>query len=474
MSLMNPNKHHVLLTAVFSCIILFSQQRVAQSYDSGQPLPVIHIVQRSESLSSIAAYYKMPADYLAYFNNISDASEVAVGDRLIIPGSPSPDALSSDTEAIVNAGDSLDVIAARLNLAAKDIALLNRIVNPNLLYVGQRLSVPGHSDSEPSPVSLIHDDPKTTLWKQALAQNINLFALATANDIANPADPGERLFVKMPDRAGRVAVLPLPWIQIDVNPVPLEVGRTGSLRVKVADKGVLSGKFNDHVLNFLQQDGNTFYAVFGIDRWAKPGLYPIELEFKSENGQAAILSRSVLVEKGGYAKEVIKLSEEETASRDNPQVVAAEQQYLTQKMGGFTQEKYWNGLFRIPAAGVLTSAFGTLRSINGSGYDSYHAGNDFAAPVGTPIYAPADGVVVDTGFLSIRGYSTILDHGMGVYSGYWHQASILVHPGDRVTAGQQIGTVGNTGSSTASHLHWEMWVGGVPIDSLQWLREEFP
>jgi murein DD-endopeptidase MepM/ murein hydrolase activator NlpD len=61
-----------------------------------------------------------------------------------------------------------------------------------------------------------------------------------------------------------------------------------------------------------------------------------------------------------------------------------------------------------------------------------------------------------------------------VYSGFWHQSAINVSPGEWVQAGQTIGAVGNTGLSTGAHLHWEMWVGGVPVDPLQWLQRAFP
>jgi murein DD-endopeptidase MepM/ murein hydrolase activator NlpD len=68
----------------------------------------------------------------------------------------------------------------------------------------------------------------------------------------------------------------------------------------------------------------------------------------------------------------------------------------------------------------------------------------------------------------------VLDHGWGVYSGFWHQSTILVEAGGAVATGQQIGTIGSTGLSTASHLHWEMWVNGNQVDPLQWVREAFP
>jgi murein DD-endopeptidase MepM/ murein hydrolase activator NlpD len=143
-------------------------------------------------------------------------------------------------------------------------------------------------------------------------------------------------------------------------------------------------------------------------------------------------------------------------------------------MSGFTPEQYWDGLFLRPSTGVLTSQFGVYRLYNNTDLNSFHSGSDFAARTGTPIYAPAAGYVVDTGILDVRGYIIIVDHGLGVYTGYWHLASIQVNPGDRVEQGQLIGTMGTTGLSSASHLHWEMWVNGINVDATQWLRVRFP
>jgi murein DD-endopeptidase MepM/ murein hydrolase activator NlpD len=155
--------------------------------------------------------------------------------------------------------------------------------------------------------------------------------------------------------------------------------------------------------------------------------------------------------------------------------VAGEDAFIDASMSGFNPERRWaDGPFPLPAAGVMASAFGTIRAYNSDVYDRYHTGADLGGPAGTPIYAPADGVVVDAGLLDVRGYMTILDHGWGVYTGYWHQSSILVEPGESVTRGQQIGTIGNTGLSTAAHLHWEMRINGVKVDPMQWVREAFP
>jgi len=76
--------------------------------------------------------------------------------------------------------------------------------------------------------------------------------------------------------------------------------------------------------------------------------------------------------------------------------------------------------------------------------------------------------------LTVRGNATYIDHGWGVYSGYLHQAEIYVSEGEWVERGQVIGKVGSTGRVTGPHLHWEIWVGGVPVEPLSWVLVGYP
>ncbi|HUS84056.1 MAG TPA: M23 family metallopeptidase, partial [Anaerolineales bacterium] len=103
----------------------------------------------------------------------------------------------------------------------------------------------------------------------------------------------------------------------------------------------------------------------------------------------------------------------------------------------------------------------------------YHTGIDFYGG-NVPIYAPASGVVVFAGPLVIRGNVTYINHGWGVYSGYFHQSEMFVQEGDLVERGQEIGITGSTGRSTGPHLHWEIWVGGAPINPLDWVDPGYP
>lgn len=103
-----------------------------------------------------------------------------------------------------------------------------------------------------------------------------------------------------------------------------------------------------------------------------------------------------------------------------------------------------------------TTNFGAQRILNGEPKKP-HYGVDMAAPVGTPIYAPADGIVsLSDDDLYFEGAMVLLDHGQGLISMYLHVDEMLVQPGERVVQGQQIATVGSKGRSTGPHLCWRL------------------
>ena len=132
----------------------------------------------------------------------------------------------------------------------------------------------------------------------------------------------------------------------------------------------------------------------------------------------------------------------------------------TQGFSQFNPERYFDGLMSLPAAATIISPFGTRRAYNGGAFDRYHAGTDFAGAPGTPVLAAAPGRVVLVEALNVRGNATIIDHGWGVYTGYWHQSQQYVQVGDFVNTGQVIGAIGSTGRVTGAHLHWMVEFNG--------------
>ena len=122
-----------------------------------------------------------------------------------------------------------------------------------------------------------------------------------------------------------------------------------------------------------------------------------------------------------------------------------------------------------PVRGWVTSPFG-YRKNPFSGLREFHEGVDIAAAVGTPVRSPADGVVIFAGKSEGYGNLLIVDHGYGYSTAYGHCSKLLVKNGDRVVRGQIVALVGNTGRSTAPHLHYEVRVGGVPVNPGGYLR----
>ena len=111
--------------------------------------------------------------------------------------------------------------------------------------------------------------------------------------------------------------------------------------------------------------------------------------------------------------------------------------------------------FDWPAPGILSDIFGSQRIDNGTPM-APHYGVDMAAPTGTLIHAPADGVVAISDDHYVNGGFTLIDHGQGVSTSYLHQSRRLVKKGQRVRRGQVIGHIGQTGRATGPHLHWAM------------------
>lgn len=121
-----------------------------------------------------------------------------------------------------------------------------------------------------------------------------------------------------------------------------------------------------------------------------------------------------------------------------------------------------------PTRGWMTSGFG-MRNSPFSGAVKMHEGLDIAARIGTPIYASADGIVSQSGYEEGYGKLVAVDHGYGYKTFYAHTSKIYVKVGQRVKRGDLIAAVGNTGSSTGAHLHYEVRLNGVPLNPKKFL-----
>lgn len=122
-----------------------------------------------------------------------------------------------------------------------------------------------------------------------------------------------------------------------------------------------------------------------------------------------------------------------------------------------------------PVRGWVTSPFGN-RTSPFSGIPTFHEGLDIAAQTGTPVVAPADGVVLKAGFSPGYGNMVEISHGYGIKTVFGHNSRLNVKVGQQVKRGDIISYVGDTGSSTGPHLHYEVRLNGLPVNPKKYLN----
>jgi len=139
-----------------------------------------------------------------------------------------------------------------------------------------------------------------------------------------------------------------------------------------------------------------------------------------------------------------------------------------------TDQVQWETPFLLPIMDYLemSATYGGRRSYNGGPFESYHEGVDFSAYAGTPVLAPAAGTVIVAEPLYVRGGTVIIDHGLGLYSGYYHLSEIATEPGQIVQPGDVLGSVGTSGLSTGNHLHWDLLINGIWVDAMAWVEQD--
>lgn len=449
------------------------------SWAAPQPAPPAqtaaphYVVQAGDTLFEIAGRFGVSVDALLEANPGVAAETLAVGASLSIPGLSGISGTLS-THA-VEPGETLDSLALRLGLRRETLVALNGIVNPELLYINQPVIIvlePEAGFATPNAAAF-RASPEGGLLAFAAAHNQNPWALAAANRLPSPIRAVPAALWVIPGGEMATRALPYPLRELQLQPFPAIQGHTLSVHVTLASPAAVSGSLGDWTLTFNPEAGSDLdqYALQGIHRFADPDLYPLTIAAAGPGGQVVTLSQRVAVRAGDYLVDLPLTVDPETI---DPAVTEPENEQVQAIVSPVTPVRLWNGPFALPSVGALRSAFGSLRSYNGGPYNAFHAGVDYSGGEDRPITAPAAGVVVFAGPLVVRGNATIIDHGWGVYSGYWHQSVTEVQVGDRVDAGQVIGYNGATGRVTGPHLHWELWVGGVQVNPEQWTMTAFP
>jgi len=222
---------------------------------------------------------------------------------------------------------------------------------------------------------------------------------------------------------------------------------------------------------------SVWVCLLGISPTLDPGEYSIRATLDHIEGRK-IYNFSINVGWKQFKSEEIPLRTDLTELRSKPDPRKAEEARILRKLvKGFSPSAVFAlEHHRIPVDEFrISSFFGDRRTYlysNGERAYAIHNGIDFAAPKGTPVYASASGRVIFTGEWVIAGKTIIIEHLPGVFGLYYHLDSIAVDTGEYVKKGRAVGTIGSTGLATGDHLHWEIRVGGVPVDPNIFVSED--
>jgi lysostaphin len=245
---------------------------------------------------------------------------------------------------------------------------------------------------------------------------------------------------------------------IEIKCSPLQSGEQDTVAPKVNFNGKAYPLFPAEG----DPEGGVFHGLLAVPADLNPGIYQLKVA-----GEETTLK----VEDGKFPVQHIRLPK----SKDNFDMSPGEKEAVEGAKACLSEKRLWQGRFVVPSKFRQSARFGMKRVVNGRLLkDYFHTGLDFAAPLGSPVFACAKGKVIlaRTGF-KLHGNIVAIDHGQGVVSFYIHLQKIKVDEGQLVAEGEQIGTVGQTGRATGPHLHFSIYVNETASNPSQWFTTIF-
>lgn len=250
------------------------------------------------------------------------------------------------------------------------------------------------------------------------------------------------------------------------SPVP---GGIAVIDIGPASGGLPWASWKGRLVAVVEAD-DRWQAVVGVGLETEPGEQTLAITFRNGRND----SKRFSIDAKAYAEQRLVI---ENKRKVNPAPVdmvrIGKENERLRIVKATRQEELLAGRFEWPLAGPVSSPFGLRRFFNGEPRRP-HGGIDIAAVEGTAIQAPADGIVIETGDYFFNGNSVFIEHGLGLQTFYAHMSRIDVDVGQRVSAGDVIGAVGETGRVTGPHLHWSVGLNGTWVDPLLLLATDSP
>ncbi len=444
-----------------------------------------YTVQEGDTVDSIATAFRTTAYRIRQLNYFADADYIYPGRKIIVPGFD--DIQGEVTRVKLPFGKSLPAYFGSLSQPFEVLKRLNFITNIDQFYAGAPVFI--MFTDQPAVKEVAVTEGLTSL-ELAVKQSVSEWTAAEFNDLRSPMMLVPNTSLWLPDENAIPEVegvlTPPATSTTSITPFPLLQGKTteiitesppegatlsGSLTLSVNDSLGQSTNYapNTYPLTFFPTEDGQQVALQGVHRFTRPGFAAMVISTTNPDGSVFSYQQNLLVKSNDYGMGAPIIVDE---SYIDPTVTVPEWDMIKTIVKDAPALKEWTfGLSDpSPSTGDWIARYGLLRSYNDSEYIYFHSGIDFQGNNSTPIFAAAAGTVVLAQELDVRGGATIISHGRGVYTGYWHQSKIDVKVGDHVEAGQTIGMVGDTGRVTGPHLHFELIVGGVQVDPSEWLQ----
>lgn len=270
---------------------------------------------------------------------------------------------------------------------------------------------------------------------------------------------------------GKDLCAPDPIVDIHLSSQPVTQGQTMVLHLTTRRPIECEISYLDRAVPCYRAEDDSYYALLSFSALTPPGEYPLHVSLSAED-RIVSFEMDIELASGHYGYQFIDPPVALNGLLDR-ELMELEWAYLKPWRDLRSSDRMWTyplgpPLERVPS---ISADYGDRRSYGGM-FEGYHSGVDYRASTGTIVISPAAGRVVLTQRLAARGNVVLVNHGWGLVTGYWHLSAIDVEVGDIVAKGDTLGRVGNTGLSTGSHLHWEVWVNGVAVDGRQWLNRE--
>ena len=248
--------------------------------------------------------------------------------------------------------------------------------------------------------------------------------------------------------------------QCTVKPASIPLGLTVRLRCELP---AATARLNTRTVRLFKQETGDWQGLMPVAVADTPGTYPIE--FLAADG-TTLASVSLTIRKTIFPSQNVVLAPQIEALHSTTE----EMQTLTTFRDSISEVKYWEDPLVPPLPGCVISPFGVKRFHNGKPTGEFHAGIDQRASDGTPIRAVAAGVVKIVQPFNVLGGTVAIDHGQGLETMYLHMSKLNVVLGSHINKGDVIGYVGSTGRANGPHLHWVIYVNGIPQNPQQWVK----